>query len=238
MLDQNPNVKVVSREAQFFGDKKGKWKFRPFSLNLLCRKNLIDVCSMYRKSDWMEVGGYCNDIIGREDWDFWLSMFETGGEFVRLPIVGFFYRIRPNSKRVRTRSLHKDIIDALNARHKPLFHKELCGKLHYQRTFSKAMNIAIGWFRPHNVLTNTSDPKLEKLVYAANESDKTKSFLNINQELVRYITYEERRFHIPFTKIKNSIARKAFDRSNKSHLGYYEEQVSPFLMKSYLVLLD
>lgn len=236
LLDEKPNVKVVSREAHFFGDKKGKWNFQPFSLNLLCRRNLIDVCSMFRKSDWEASGGYCNNLMGREDWDFWLSLFETGGDFVRLPFIGFYYRIRPNSKRVQTRSLHKNIIDALNARHKPLFYKELCGKLHYQRTHSKAMNKLSGWFRPHHIYAHTSDPYLEKLVYAANETNKTKAYLNINSTSVQYTAFKENRFHILGTRIKKSKARTAFDPSNKSHLGYYEEQISPFVLNSFLIL--
>ena len=236
ILDAKPNIRVVSREAHFFGNKRGKWKFEPFSLNLLCRRNLIDVCSMYRKSDWVKAGGYCKEILGREDWDFWLSLFKMGGDFYRLPFVGFYYRIRFNSKRVQTRSLHKDIIDALNVRHKPLFYKELCGRLHYQRTYSKALNIAIGWFKPHNVHVITPDPNIEKLVYAANETDNAKNFLNIDTNSVSYIAYEERRFHIPGTKIQKSIARNTFDPSNKSHLGYYEEQISPFLLNSFLVI--
>lgn len=238
VLDKNPNVKVVSREAQFIGDKKGRWNFELFSLNLLCRRNLIDVSSMFRKSDWKIAGGYCKEILGREDWDFWLSLFETGGDFFRLPIVGLYYRIRPNSKRVQTRHLHKNIVDALNARHKPLFYKELCGKLHYQRTHSKAINKLIRLFRPYKVCSKTSDPILEKLVYAANESNATKDFLNLNENLVRYISFQEKRFHIPGTRIKKSKAQQAFDASNKLHLGYYEEQVSFLIMKSYLVLFE
>ena len=235
VLENNPKVKLVSCEADFIGKKTGRWKFTPFSINLLCRRNLIDNCAMYRKVDWEKAGGYCEEILGREDWDFWLSLFETGGEFVRLPIIGLYYRVRPNSKRVQTRHLYKDIIDMLNARHKPLFYKELCGELHYQRTYSKAFNIVIGWFLPQNVHANTSDLNMKKLVYAANENDATKSFLK-NEETIRYIAYEESRLHIPFTRIRNSIARKAFDSSNKFHLGYYEEQISPFLLNSFLII--
>lgn len=237
ILEGNPNVKVVGCEAEYIGEKSGRWKFEAFSVNLLCRRNLIDNCSMYRKDDWARVGGYCNDILGREDWDFWLSLFETGGEFIRLSIVGLYYRVRSDSKRVKTRPLYKNIIDALNARHKPLFYKELKGKLHYQRTYSKALNIFIGWFRPHNVYANTSDSNKEKLVYVANETNSTKDFVNIHQEAVHYITYEEKRFHIPGTRIQQSKARKAFDISNKLHLGYYEEQTSPLMLNSFLIIL-
>lgn len=236
ILDESPNVKVVSREAEFFGKKTGRWKFKPFSLNLLCRTNLIDACSMYRKSDWRAVGGYGKKIMGREDWDFWLSIFATGGDFVRLPIVGFYYRIRANSKRVRTRVLHKEVIDAFNIRHKPLFYKELCGKLHYQRTHSRFINKLLALFRPQCVYSETKDPILEKLVYLANENEKIKEYLNINNLAVKYIPFNEKRIHLPGTKIKRSKARATFDKFNDSHLGYYEDQVSCLKLKSFLVV--
>jgi len=64
---------------------------------------------MYRKTDWQKAGGYCDEILGREDWDFWISMLKTGGEVVRLPIVGLHYRVHSNSKRKRTRHLKKHL---------------------------------------------------------------------------------------------------------------------------------
>ena len=235
ILDENPTVKLVSSEAEYIGDKSGRWKFEQFSINLLCRRNLVDNCSMYRKSDWESVGGYCNEILGREDWDFWLSLFKSGGQFIRIPIVGLYYRVRSNSKKARTRHLYKDIIDAFNIRHKPLFYNELRGKLHYQRTYSKAFNIITNWFRPHNIYSKTSNPTLEKLVYLANEENTIKNQLTLNNEAVEYIQFKERHFHIPFTKIKKSKARNCFNNSNDLHLGYNEEQISLFSLNSYLI---
>ena len=236
VLDNNHNVKLVSCEARFIGEKSGKWEFKPFSINKLCRRNLIDNCAMYRKIDWEKVGGYCNEILGREDWDFWLSLFETGGEFVRLPIVGLYYRVRSNSKRVQTRHLHKNIIDALNARHKPLFYKELNGKLYYQRTYSSVINRIINWFKPENLHVQKNALDYEKYVYAANEPETVKDFIKVPRQKIHYIRYEEKRFHLPGTKIKQSKAMKMFEPDNQTHIGYYEEQTSLFKLKSYLVL--
>ncbi|MDD4697855.1 MAG: glycosyltransferase family A protein [Fermentimonas sp.] len=236
VLEAEPDVKLVSCEAKYIGEKSGRWKFKPFSLNLLCRKNLIDNCAMYRKADWEKVGGYCESILGREDWDFWLSLFETGGEFVRLPIVGLYYRVRSNSKRVQTRHLHKTLIDTLNARHKPLFFKELNGKLYYQRTYSKMINKLINWFKPQHVYVEKNALDYEKFVYAANEPETVKDFIKVPRQEIRYIGYEEKRFHIPGTKIKKSKAMSMFEPTNKSHIGYYEEQISLFKLRSYLVL--
>jgi glycosyltransferase involved in cell wall biosynthesis len=140
VLETHPNVKVVTCEAEFIGEKQGKWKQLPFSVPLLARKNMIDNCAMYRKSDWEQCGGYCEAILGREDWDFWISMLKNGGDVVRLPIVGLYYRVRSNSKRRKTQHRKKKLIDLLNVRHADFFEKQLHGRLHYNRTYSKLFN--------------------------------------------------------------------------------------------------
>ena len=141
VLETYPNVKVVTCEAEFIGEKSGTWKQLPFSLSLLARKNMIDNCAMYRKSDWQDCGGYCEEILGREDWDFWISMLKNGGDVVRLPIVGLYYRVRSNSKRRKTQHRKKKLIDLLNVRHADFFEKQLHGRLHYNRTYSKLFNL-------------------------------------------------------------------------------------------------
>lgn len=140
VLETNPNVKVVTSEGDFFGNKTDRRKLPDFDINLLARKNLLHVSSVYRKSDWTRIGGYCPQLFGREDWDFWISMLKDGGDVVKLPIVGYKYRIRDNSKRIRTRNLKAEINDILNSRHKEFFKKALGGPLRYQRTWSKPYN--------------------------------------------------------------------------------------------------
>jgi len=72
---------------------------------------------MYRKTDWQKAGGYCDEILGREDWDFWISMLKTGGEVVRLPIVGLHYRVHSKFKtQTHQTYLKKHIISQLNSR--------------------------------------------------------------------------------------------------------------------------
>lgn len=140
VLEARPEVKLVVSEAEFFGDKVGKWELPDFSLRLLARKNLMNNCSMYRKQDWEVAGGYCELLRGREDWDFWISLLKNGGEVYRLPIVGLQYRIRANSKRVRARKWKKEIIDTMNARHPEFFNEHLGGPLRYFREMSRFIN--------------------------------------------------------------------------------------------------
>lgn len=146
ILEMHPKVKVVTAEGEFFGDKTGRRKLPDFDLQLLARKNILHVTALYRKSDWQEAGGYCPEMKGREDWDFWISMLKNGGEVVKLPIIGYKYRIRPNSKRIQTRKLKQEINDQLNTRHPEFFERVLGGPLRIHRTWSKPYNKLLSFF--------------------------------------------------------------------------------------------
>jgi len=80
ILDTDPEVKAVCGEDLFFGEKQGPWRLPRFSRTLLARRNLICVSALYRRTDWERVGGYCEELVGYEDWDFWLSIFKGGGQ--------------------------------------------------------------------------------------------------------------------------------------------------------------
>ena len=133
-------IKVVAPRAMFFGDRLGEWKLPLFSLNLLARKNIIDTCAMYRKSDWVRIGGYDVDMIAREDWGFWIAMLKNGGRVVRLDEISLYYRVREKSKRISDREKKHHIIDVLNKKHPEFFERELGGPLRYHRTWSKFIN--------------------------------------------------------------------------------------------------
>lgn len=140
-FEANPEIKVVASNAVFFGEKEGSWELPDFDIQLLARKNLIHNSSMFRKSDWEKAGGYCEDLRGREDWDFWISMLKDGAKLHKLSMVGLHYRIRKNSKRVRARKWKREIIDKLNERHPEFFRKHLGGPLRYFREMSRFINL-------------------------------------------------------------------------------------------------
>ncbi|GHT21800.1 hypothetical protein AGMMS4957_11100 [Bacteroidia bacterium] len=140
VLENNPQIKVVGCRVERFGEKQGEKKYPKFSLRLLARKNMIVNSSMFRKADWEKTKGYCEEEIFCEDWDFWLSLFETGGEYVRLPFIGLQYRVRINSRRSDVHTNKKKMVNLINQRHKEFIHKQLGGKLHYHRTWSRLLN--------------------------------------------------------------------------------------------------
>lgn len=148
---REPDVKVVAPRADFFGAKRGEWKLPPFSLSLLARKNIMDTCAMYRKSDWVRIGGYCEEIIAREDWEFWISMLKDGGEVRKLPSIVLHYRVRETSKRVSDRTLKRHVVEVLNRRHPEFFERELGGPLRYRRSWSRVINRVVRLTHPRKV---------------------------------------------------------------------------------------
>jgi glycosyltransferase involved in cell wall biosynthesis len=145
ILESNPEVKVVYCEAEKFGTESGPWKLKPFSLPALAKDNMIFVSSLYRKSDWERCGGYDARMIwGWEDWEFWINVLKGGGQVIKLPITGFYYRVRSNSRRKSVNNLDKKkTIDLINQKHPDFLQQYLNGPLRFQRSLSYWINTVL-----------------------------------------------------------------------------------------------
>ena len=100
LLKNNPSVGVIYADAEYFGERSGRWYVPEFNLLSLIRMNFIDTCALYRKKLWEEVGGY----------DEQMHLHGMGGlgflaagrlpmvvAFVHLPKIAFDYRVRKDS---------------------------------------------------------------------------------------------------------------------------------------------
>lgn len=126
----------------------------------------MDTCALYRKVEWERAGGYCEGIIAREDWEFWIAVLKNGGKVVRLPEIGLHYRIRNVSKRVTDRSLKRHVVKTLNARHPEFFERELGGPLRYRRSWSVLLNRIYRLFHPRKVYVDAGFCTLTSYVKA------------------------------------------------------------------------
>lgn len=122
ILDKNPKIGIVYCEAELFGDKSGKWNLPEHKFPHILLANCIFCTAMFRKSDWLDVGGYKAEMEhSSEDWEFWLSLIEKGLEVYRIPEILFYYRIKTSSRTTQSLKDHE-----LEMRMKLLeFHKEL-----------------------------------------------------------------------------------------------------------------
>ena len=162
VIENSNDIRVVGCRCRMFGAVDKEWKLPKFSHSLLARKNMIPATALYRKADWERCGGYCEEEIYREDWDFWLSMMELGGSFYKLDEILFNYRISTGSRRVHAKGQKRRIVDAINRRHPAYMQKYLGGPLHYHRSWSKFLN----FFRSEKKIGNYSDWDMGEILYA------------------------------------------------------------------------
>mgnify|MGYP003266360142 CR=1 FL=1 len=99
IIHKNPKIGIVYCEAEYFGDKNGKWDLPKYSLKEMLKENCIFVTALFRRSDWEKVGGYKDYVSNStEDYDFWLALIENGAIVYQIPEILFKYRIRENSR--------------------------------------------------------------------------------------------------------------------------------------------
>jgi glycosyltransferase involved in cell wall biosynthesis len=75
--------------AQLFGDETGVWHTREFDIKEALYDNHTAVSAVFRRDDWLAVGGYRPDMRGGyEDWEFWLRVASLGrrGRLIRCPL--------------------------------------------------------------------------------------------------------------------------------------------------------
>lgn len=101
-----PKLKVVYCKAEKFGIETGVLNLKPFSLENLARENMIFCSAIFKKDDFLKVGGYdVRMIYGLEDWELWIALLKSGGQVKRIEKVGFYYRIKKASM---LKNLNKD----------------------------------------------------------------------------------------------------------------------------------
>ncbi len=110
-LEDNDKIGIVYCKSEFFGEKVGEWKLPNYSFQQMLTQNLIFNCALFRREDYNKTIGYNPNMKdGWEDWDFWLSLIEFGAKVEKIDEIGFYYRIRNNS---RERSLDKEKVRRL-----------------------------------------------------------------------------------------------------------------------------
>lgn len=113
-LENDPSLKLVYCDAEYFGEKSGKKKLKPYSFSSLLEFNMIFCSAIYRRSDFNNTKGYSIEMReGYEDWDYWLDLLTPDDRVFKLTEAQFYYRIRHDS---RNRSIETDAIKCLKNR--------------------------------------------------------------------------------------------------------------------------
>ncbi|WP_161596297.1 glycosyltransferase family 2 protein [Rhodanobacter glycinis] len=99
ILNAHPEVGIVYCKARKFGAEEGPWNLPTYSLQELVIDNVIFVTALYRRADWVAVGGYNEKLRhGVEDYEFWVKIVHLGREVVQLDENLFNYRIQQKSR--------------------------------------------------------------------------------------------------------------------------------------------
>lgn len=122
LMDSDPKLGIVTCEAEFFGGMSGKWELPEYSLPEILLGNCIFVTSLFRREDWVTVGGFDESMRDEwEDYDFWLKVIELPRNVYRIPEVLFFYRKGHVSRGTKTLQDLTPLYLEIFKRHKKLY---------------------------------------------------------------------------------------------------------------------
>ena len=112
-FDQHPNTGIVYSDVRFFGERTGLFELPPYTLETMLMANCIVSTGCFRREDWKKTGGYSTKYVnGYEDFDFWLSILETGREVYKINETLVSYRTYRNPEECRSgrRKMSEDLV--------------------------------------------------------------------------------------------------------------------------------
>jgi glycosyltransferase involved in cell wall biosynthesis len=99
IFTERPETAIVTCDAWLFGESSGVRQLPDYTPERLLRENLLFSSSLFRKADWLAVGGYCTAMrYGWEDWEFWISLTRLRSQVVKINEPLLQYRIRRDSR--------------------------------------------------------------------------------------------------------------------------------------------
>ena len=96
LLKDNPELSIAYTDYQHFGDAHHVVTTPEYDFQFLYTQQCLHTATaLYRKSAWIDTGGYNQNMIwGTEDWDFWINCGKHGHVGKRVPEVLFYYRAK------------------------------------------------------------------------------------------------------------------------------------------------
>lgn len=124
ILESNEKIGIVYCEAEFFGEKQGKWELNKYKFPDILYKNVIFCSAMFKKSDWEKVGGYKKEMkFCFEDWEFWITLIENGIDVYQIPEILFYYRKKSSSMSKDSQKAKIEMFKQIIKLHKKIYIK-------------------------------------------------------------------------------------------------------------------
>lgn len=112
MLRDHPELAIVSTQAEYFGARTGPMYLPSASLPWMIAENSIHNTSLFRRSDFVRLGGYDESLTqGFEDHEWWVRLLLDGGQAKVLDQVLFRYRIQVSSRNASASSSEEALRD-------------------------------------------------------------------------------------------------------------------------------
>ena len=93
VISSNEDIGIVYCQARFFGGINQNWDLPDFNVDDFLFNNCIFCTALFRKSDFLRVGGYKPYMIdGFEDYELWICFVELGLKPYRIDKILFNYR--------------------------------------------------------------------------------------------------------------------------------------------------
>ncbi len=125
VLDNDVKLGFAYTGFVFFGTRNSHSRLQEYDLYLLLRDNYIISGAMFRKRAWQEVGGFYEPMRdGYEDWDFWISLGQSGWYGKLIPEYLFYYRQRLYSSYTKAFKRKTVVQQLIRERHPELYNPE------------------------------------------------------------------------------------------------------------------
>lgn len=123
VLNADKKIAVVSCYIQNFGLNKDLFKPRGGGIYNFLFSNQCAMCAMFRKSVWLEVGKFDEEMkFGYEDWEFYIRVTAKGYFIKIIPEILFFYRqTQKSTLKNDTIPNEKEIVKYIINKHSELY---------------------------------------------------------------------------------------------------------------------
>lgn len=152
ILDMHPEVGVVYGDVQRFGDSDKIVNIPEFDPRSILVQNTIDACALFRKEVWEQVGGYEENMVGYQDWAFWMAIAATENwHFYHIDDIVFDYRIRNGSMVSNTKRYHNELKDYMLSKNISFLRREF-QKLYFENRKPNIMPVKVRTTSGHETL--------------------------------------------------------------------------------------
>jgi glycosyltransferase involved in cell wall biosynthesis len=121
LLESNPGISFTYPLVKAFGREQRVGFTKPFDLALLLTYNHVCGSAVFLRDAWKVVGGFNTSMPAYEDWDFWISLGESGFRGRLIPEPLFKWRRHPQTFGMRVDQRRPHLIAKIRNNHRDLF---------------------------------------------------------------------------------------------------------------------